>query len=391
VGADLDQRLAFVLAQDRTVVALDLASGRVRTFLDSVQHVTLGPDGTLFTVNDSLEISQLHRRTPVRLGARLEAPPVATYGTRTGQLLAMSDSGDSALSVFSTGDQPPTTVAIPAGRTAATHWGDLLAVTTASGLTLYEPRASEPVRSLAMTPAPHTVAFSPSGHRLYAAGDENLLEVYDRYSDELISSIPLPGPITAIRSDPFGGWLLLRAATADSIWIVDVGGDRLIGSAATGWEADLPTIIGNALLLRQGEDVVALDLEDDAFAEQGRIADGADDVYLTVAWTPRDDDRYGDLLALDEEDEEAASATIYLQISSSRNPAWAQDLVNLMEAAGLRAGMLEPGEGEEAYRVVLGPYPTREAAEEEARTLGRPSFIYQARTATDQSADEPAP
>jgi len=53
--------------------------------------------------------------------------------------------------------------------------------------------------------------------------------------------------------------------------------------------------------------------------------------------------------------------------------------------------MLEPGEGEEAYRVVLGPYATREEAEETARSLGRPSFIYQVHTEVDPVEDEPAP
>ena len=38
--------------------------------------------------------------------------------------------------------------------------------------------------------------------------------------------------------------------------------------------------------------------------------------------------------------------------------------------------VLTPKAGEEAYRVVVGPYPSREAAESAGRRLGRPSFIY---------------
>ena len=45
--------------------------------------------------------------------------------------------------------------------------------------------------------------------------------------------------------------------------------------------------------------------------------------------------------------------------------------------------MLTPRRAEEAYRVVLGPYSTREQAEETGRKLGMPSFIV---TAQDQSA-----
>lgn len=378
VGADLDQRLAFLLTQDRTVVGLDLTSGRVRTFLDSVAYAVLGPSGTLFSVDQELTVSQLHRRTPVRMGAQLEAVPVAAYGTRTGRLMTVSDTGSAALTVLS-GDQPPVSVPLPHGATAATYWGDLLAVATDSGMVLYEPRATEQVRFVPMTPAPTSMVFSPSGNRIYTAGRDSLLRVFDRYGEQQLAAIDLPGVAESVRSDPYGIWLLLRPIGADSVWVVDVGTNTLIGQAETAWAGDFPTIIGNTLLIRQGGDITALDVTQEIFEERGRIVDGGTDIFLTVAWTPRDDDRYDELLALDAVDSKATSATIYLQISSSRNPAWAQNLVNLMEAAGLPATMLQPGEGEDAYRVVIGPYATREEADTVARSLGRPSFIYQQR------------
>lgn len=52
---------------------------------------------------------------------------------------------------------------------------------------------------------------------------------------------------------------------------------------------------------------------------------------------------------------------------------WARQL----EQQGLPASVLEPRDGEEGFRVVLGPYPTREVAESTGRRLGRPFFIYQ--------------
>lgn len=378
VGADLDQRLAFLLGQDGTVVGLDLTSGRVLTFLDSVTYAVLGPDGTLFSVDQELKVSQLHRRTPVRMGAQLQAVPVAAYGTRTGKFMTLSHADSTPLTVLS-GDQPPISVALPLGATAATYWGDLLAVATDSGIVLYQPGASELVGFLPMTPAPTNIVFSPSGHRIYAVSADTRLRVFDRYGEQELLAIDLPGEAESVRTDPYGGWLLLRAKGADSVWVVDVGANTLVGQAETDWAADFPTIIGNTLLVRQGGDIAALDLSQEAFEERGRIVGGGSDVFLTVAWTPRDDDRYGEFLADDVVDSKDASATIYLQISSSRNPVWAQDLVNLMAAAGLPATMLEPGEGEDAYRVVIGPYPTREEAEETARSLGRPSFIYQQR------------
>jgi hypothetical protein len=194
-----------------------------------------------------------------------------------------------------------------------------------------------------------------------------------------LSAIDLPGVAQSVRSDPYGEWLLLRPVGADSVWVVDVGTNMIIGPVETTWAADFPTIIGNALLVRQGSDITSLDLTQQMFEERGRIVGGGGDVFLTVAWTPGDDDRYGEMLARAGVDGTAATATIYLQISSSRNPEWAQNLVNLMDAAGLPATMLEPGEGEDAYRVVIGPYASREQADTVARSLGRPSFIYQQR------------
>jgi len=66
---------------------------------------------------------------------------------------------------------------------------------------------------------------------------------------------------------------------------------------------------------------------------------------------------------------------VYLQVSSSQNPAWADELSQKLKAAGLPAAVLQPARSDEAYRVVLGPYATREQAEETGRGIGMPSFV----------------
>ena len=48
-----------------------------------------------------------------------------------------------------------------------------------------------------------------------------------------------------------------------------------------------------------------------------------------------------------------------------------------LEQQGLPSSVLDPRGPDEGYRVVLGPYPTREAAESTGKRLGRPFFIYQ--------------
>jgi cell division protein FtsN len=102
---------------------------------------------------------------------------------------------------------------------------------------------------------------------------------------------------------------------------------------------------------------------------------GAEDFWLPLAWLPAGEDREEQAADSAAADSAAAGATVFLQVSSSRNPEWAQELTGKLKSAGLPASVLPPKRGEEAYRVVIGPYATREQAEATGRTLGMPSFV----------------
>ena len=119
-------------------------------------------------------------------------------------------------------------------------------------------------------------------------------------------------------------------------------------------------------------DVVALDMADKGFAETGRVEGGASDLGFrspgirrrkTISrWRPTSSPgRCG---------QRRRAATVYLQVSSSQNPTWATELSEKLRAAGLPAAVLTPKREEEAYRGVLGPYATREQAEEPAGSSG---------------------
>lgn len=131
---------------------------------------------------------------------------------------------------------------------------------------------------------------------------------------------------------------------------------------------------------------MALDLADKGFTETGRIEGGASDLWLPLAWHPAQENDIpvdADSSRQADADSAAGRPTVYLQVSSSQNPTWASELSEKLRAAGLPAAVLTPKRQEEAYRVVLGPYATREQAEETGRKLGMPSFIV---TAQDQPA-----
>jgi hypothetical protein len=212
------------------------------------------------------------------------------------------------------------------------------------------------------------------------------LLVLDRFEGTRLREIELPGPARSLRGDLYGNWLLVRPETGDSVWVIDVGTGRYLGSTAAKWTDDLPAVAPpHTLLLRRGPDVVALDLASSGFTEMGRVQAGAADYWLPLAWHPAQESEIpieSDSAALAAADSGPGRLTVYLQVSSSQNPTWASELSEKLRAAGLPASVLTPRRSEDAYRVVLGPYATREQAEQTGRTLGMPSFIV---TAQDQS------
>jgi hypothetical protein len=155
------------------------------------------------------------------------------------------------------------------------------------------------------------------------------------------------------------------------------------------WDTDLPAIVSpSTLITRRGKDVVALDLARDGFPLRGRIEDAAGDGWLPLAWHPAQEENIpmdADSAALAAAADSAARApSVYLQVSSSQNPTWAEELSQKLKAAGLPASVLRPARSDEAYRVVLGPYATREQAEETGRGIGMPSFVVTAQDSPSQ-------
>ncbi len=136
------------------------------------------------------------------------------------------------------------------------------------------------------------------------------------------------------------------------------------------------------MLLKSGTDLIAYDLSKPDFPETGRVQGGAADLWLPLAWTPETGTASADAPPSADStvvapDSAAADTRVYLQVSSSQNRDWSAELARQLEQQGLPARVLDPRAGEEGFRVVLGPYPSREAAESTGRRLGRPFFIYQ--------------
>jgi hypothetical protein len=387
IGADPELGLVFFLDRKRNVVALDLETRRVRGHLEQVRQATVGPDGALYAIDTGSSVTQLVRRAPVRFRSKLQGKPAELHATMSGNLVARLEGKQAALEILGS-DQPPESIAIPDGPLAASLWGDLVAVAADSAVVLYQTQGKHERRVLPVAGRARAAMFSPSGHRIYVARDEESLLVLDRFSGDELLEIDLPGPAAGLRGDPYGQWVVVQPVAGDSAWIVDVGASRYAGTARVEWDEDLPAVVPTgALLTRRGDDVVALELGTEGLPERGRLKNGAADAWLPLLWHPAQDQdaaELSDTAALAAgADSAAAAARVYLQVSSSQNPTWADELSQKLKTAGLPASVLKPARSDEAYRVVLGPYATREQAEETGRRIGMPSFVV--------TAPDPAP
>ncbi|HXI19614.1 MAG TPA: SPOR domain-containing protein, partial [Gemmatimonadales bacterium] len=295
--------------------------------------------------------------------------------------LAISTGSGNTLTILRSDDQP-VKASLPAGDATATFWGDLLAVAADSAVVLMDPDQPDQRQVIKVEGHARAVIFSPSGHRLYVARREGPVLVYNRFTRTQVGQIDLPGPAGSLRAGPFGRWLLIHPPAHDSLWLVDLARDKFIKGFAADWAPDLPTVTNQeTLLLKAGGDVVAYDLTRSDCPETGRVKGGASDYWLPLAWTPETGTASTTLAAAPDSTDTTTAADsvpqVYLQVSSSQNRSWSAELARQLDQQGLPASVLDPRPGEEGFRVVLGPYPSREAAESTGRSLGRPFFIYQ--------------
>ncbi|MEZ4456759.1 MAG: SPOR domain-containing protein [Gemmatimonadales bacterium] len=387
LGINPDSRLLMAVDESKNLFAIDLEARGLRQLGQRVDGAAMAADGSVYSFNADKRVSRFQAGLPSVYRTPLPVPPVfqtatlgnryiAVVGTKPRQLLILGP--DQVLSKADVGDGP----------LAATPWADLVAVARGSDVDLFqteEPFASRQYRAEA---TPTRVAFSPSGHRLYVAHDDPVLEVVDRYSLARLTAIRLPGAPAALRLDATGRWLLARADLGDSTWVVDLATNRLAGTVGSDWTVDLPTVAGAGTLLASRDgDLAAIDLTRSGLPERGRISGAADDFWLVTTWLPRERKSLAaaaaesvlvaqdSALVGDTPDLTATQDRLYLQVSHSQNAVWSRDFAKQLTAGGYPARVIEPANPDDGYRVVIGPYPTRDDAEEAGRKLDRPYFV----------------
>jgi cell division septation protein DedD len=279
-------------------------------------------------------------------------------------------------------------------------------------------------------------AATPSGDRLYVALDStNQLRVIDRYSGSDDATVDLPGPAAELRMDSLGRYLLVRPARiSDSAWVVTLGTSRVTGTVKTAWSADLPFVgVDGSIVLSQAPDVVFVDPE--TLAPRRTVAGGALDFWIPLRWNgfrPRApgldqpvtfpnasaDSSDSILQAIRRSQSDTSlhatpqtggattpapdtsprvaptgaaaavrppggtpihSPVFTVQLAAILNPDSARARAARISAGGQRARVVAATRGgSTVYLVVLGPYPSRDAAEEAGRQSAQPNpWIYE--------------
>lgn len=316
------------------------------------------------------------------------------------------------------------TARLPRAQQAiGTPLGDRLYFTVDTGLIGVRARDLAPVPSVRVARRIRSAVTTPSGDRIYllTAGSAELT-VVDRYAEEIAARITLPDSSRELRMDPTGRFVLARAAHQDSAWVVAVATDTLVGRVATAWREDLPLVTPDgALALLRGNDVVLVD--SDSLEAIRRVAGGGRDLWYFIEWNgfrPRSagldepvqfegmdttSPDSGDTLdpfavtpspdSLTPRPDSVAhpprdtappppapvtSPGFTVQFAALRAEAAAIAAANEIQAEGQRAHVVRTTQGGlDIWRVVLGPYPTRERAEQVARSTGRSYWIYEGR------------
>jgi hypothetical protein len=299
------------------------------------------------------------------------------------------------------------------GRGVRTQVGDRVYFTVDSGLVGIKVKDLSPVGAIKLANRVSALAPTPSGDRLYVAmaGDSGL-SVVDRYTESAKASIELPLPPSELRMDALGRYLLARNPKTDSAWVIAIGDNRLVGAVATRWETDLPAVTPDGMLaLLGGKDVSFVDPE--KLNVKSTVAGGAKDFWYFFAWDgfrprpqgldqpvtfPSDSLQRDSLSASSTPPNTGATPpapvvpdTIHPPVTAATPPAGftvsfaallseekAQQIASLIKVNGNPAHVVSTTTaGSPIFRVVMGPFQTREEADKVGRAAKHEYWIYE--------------
>ena len=415
VGVDLFGRRLLYRDSAGAVAAFDLVALRERRVAPPQSLTAVGADGVLLAVDTDGQITESRPWGTRSWSGSLGRGVRAVFAAPGPRLLAVREAGGESLQVATRESGITGTHAVPGARArAASRDGDAVAFATDEGLAVFEDREMDEPWTLRLGGAPRALAFSPSGHRIYVVLTERSeLVVVDRFARQERGSIGLPGPATDLRMDPWGRAVLVHGGDGDDAetWVVGVADGEVTGRFRSGWATDLPVVSEDGvLLLREAGAVVARDVR--TLDSLGAVAGAARDVWLTGRWAPssasaaararaaaappptraaaptRPAPATGEGLSPPtgatrvpakppEPTPAAASATFYVQLSATRNESAARALADIIRQEQHQAEAVAPAPGDDMWRVMSGPFRSREAADSAGRSMGRAYWVVE--------------
>jgi cell division septation protein DedD len=348
-------------------------------------------------------------------------PPVAAravFPQPDASLLVLGERGGNSV-VWKV--RPPSTkvadsVVLPkVDRALRTQVGDLLFLATEKELTGVRTRSMQRTASVAFDEPVELLAATPSGDRVFVVTSTGTsVQIVDRYREAVSGAIDLKRHPSDLRMDPLGRYLLARLGDVDSAAVIALGTNQVVGTLATGWRADLPFVAPDGgIAVTQGKDVVVTDGA--TLQPTSKVDGGAADFWYPFRWTgfrpraegldepvefagppvdssaaPADSASQGDSAAVVQPAPTPAPApardTVVRRPPAGYTVSFAALLVGDKArelAASIRVGnenarvVTSVRDGSTIYRVVLGPYATREQAERIGRESKQSYWIYE--------------
>lgn len=254
------------------------------------------------------------------------------------------------------------------------------------------------------------LASTPSGDRIFVAlqGEERL-RVIDRFEESVTAKVTLPGEARSLRMDPLGRVVLVQGG-ADSVWVVSVATDKVLGTVQSEWRADLPLVLPDGqIALAHGNDVVIA--HNETFAETRSVKDGAKDFWQVLRWNgfrprsatldepvrfrsggvPGDSNRppvspdsnvappaARDTAAPPPVRDTAGPAVFTVQFAAALTEKLAHDAAAKVKIDGMTPRIsTATREGKTVYRVTLGPFATRAEAERIGKASGQTYWVFE--------------
>ena len=420
IGVDLFGRRLLYRDTTGAVTAFDLVALRERRIAPPRSLATVGADGALLAVDSAGGITESQpwgiRVWPGSLGRGVRA----IFSAPGPRLLAVREAGGESLQVAARENGITASHAVPGARArAASRDGDAVAFALEDGVVVFEDRRMDEPWTVRIGGGPRALAFSPSGHRIYVAlAGKSELAVIDRFTHAVRGTIGLPAPAVDLRADPWGRALLAHGGEGEDAetWVVSVADNDVTGRFRSAWASDLPVVSEDGvLLLREGTSVVARDVR--SLDSLGAVAHGADDLWLTGRWAPTTATAAARARASETARAAAApapaaastptrvpakaealspptpparapakpavdapvptAAAFYVQLSATRNESAARALATIIVQEQHQAEAVAPAPGDDMWRVMSGPFRTREAADSAGRSLGRAYWVVE--------------